>query len=187
MIRRNLLTLAVLLAVGTAAAAALAQTPTTPQERPMRADTNNDGYIDRSEAAAMPRLAERFDTMDADKDGRLSRQEMPGRKAGHGGYRGKAGGGHGGMMKLDTDGDGRISRAEAAAGSARMVERFDTMDFNKDGFVDRADHQQRAKQRSGEWFTSADSNKDGQLSRAEFDAAHAKRMQEGRMGKGPAK
>lgn len=183
MMRRNLLTLAVLISVG-AAAAATAQSQSPPQEPRARADSNNDGYIDRSEAAAMPRLLERFDALDANNDGRLSTEELRGRKQGWGAQGGKGPGGHGGWMKLDTDGDGRISRAEAAAGGAKMAERFDAMDFNKDGYLDREDRVLRARQRSAEWFISADTNRDGQLSRAEYDAAHAKRMQEGRMGNG---
>lgn len=47
------------------------------QERLQAADTDNDGYIDRAEAdAKLPRLAKNFDQLDADKDGRLSRDEM---------------------------------------------------------------------------------------------------------------
>lgn len=47
------------------------------QERLQAADTDNDGYIDRAEAdARLPRLAKNFDQLDADKDGRLSRDEM---------------------------------------------------------------------------------------------------------------
>ena len=73
------------------------------------------------------------------------------------------------MMALDTDKDGRISRAEAQAGEARVAERFDEMDVNKDGYVDRSDMQARVAQRRGECFAKADTDKNGQLSRAEFD------------------
>ena len=39
-------------------------------------------------------------------------------------------------MRADTDGDGRVSRAEAtAAGSERSGEWFDKLDLNKDGYV----------------------------------------------------
>ena len=39
-------------------------------------------------------------------------------------------------MHADTDGDGRVSRAEAtAAGAERSGEWFDKLDLNKDGYV----------------------------------------------------
>ena len=42
--------------------------------------------------------------------------------------------------KADTDGDGRLSRAEAGLGYTPGIGRdFDAMDANKDGFVTRAE------------------------------------------------
>ncbi|HEX7558960.1 MAG TPA: EF-hand domain-containing protein, partial [Usitatibacter sp.] len=38
------------------------------------------------------------------------------------------------LKKLDTDGDGRISRAEAQA-APRLAANFDAIDANKDGFI----------------------------------------------------
>ncbi|WP_017912413.1 EF-hand domain-containing protein [Xanthomonas sp. SHU 166] len=135
-------------------------------------DKNGDGVIDRSEAAADPRLVQHFDAMDKNHDGKLSRDEWP-RHGRHGGP-----GDHGVpgamMAKLDTNKDGRISRAEAQA-DPKLAARFDKMDVNKDGYIDRADFELRAKQHRDAWFTAADTNKDGMLSRAEFDAAQAKR------------
>ena len=78
------------------------------------------------------------------------------------------------MNRLDTNQDGRISRAEVTAGQARFAERFDAMDVNKDGFIDKADRELRIKQRTDAWFAAADTDKDGKLSRAEFDAAKEK-------------
>lgn len=140
----------------------------------MKLDANSDGAIDRAEAAKHPRLAERFDQLDANKDGRLSADERPMRKM----MRGKRG--HRGMgmkMQIDADKDGRISRTEAAK-QPRLTERFAQMDVNKDGFLDRADREARMTARRAEWFTTTDVNRDGQISRAEYDAAHAKRMAE---------
>ena len=73
------------------------------------------------------------------------------------------------LARLDTDNDGRISRAEAQAAQAKSAERFDERDVNKDGYLDRADMQARMAQRRGECFAKADADKNGQLSRAEFD------------------
>ena len=156
----------VLASAGTAVAQQPAATPDKAGHQ-MRLDTNNNGEIDRAEAAASPRLAERFDQMDKDKDGKLTAAEFPRR----GGWRHRGHRGHGMMMKLDTDKDGRISKAEAAA-EPKFAERFAKMDFNKDGYADRADFKARMEQRRGECFDKADLNKDGKLSRVEFSNMH---------------
>lgn len=142
------------------------------QDRKASLDSNNDGHIDRTEAAKHPRLAGRFDQLDSNKDGKLSTDELRAGRAMHGGKRG----GHG-VRARDTDGDGRISRTEAAA-KPELAARFDQLDVNKDGYLDRADRQARMSERRNEWFKNADTNNDGQISRAEFDAIHAKRMAE---------
>ncbi len=174
MTRKTLLTLAVLTTLSAGTAFAATQSQGEPQPTPRaKLDANGDGSIDRSEAAKHPRLAEKFDEIDKNKDGKLAKEEMP-RRHGHG----KSGDGpHEMMTKLDTDKDGRISRAESAAGEGKLASRFDQMDANKDGFIDRADHEIRAKQRSDEWFAKADADKDGKLTRAELDAAKSKRME----------
>jgi len=157
------------------AGAALAQSATAPEADapppPKPLDVNKDGVVDRSEAAAHPRLAARFDALDKDKDGKLDRSEMPRPPQGWHGRRG--GDGHP-FARLDTDKDGRVSKAEAAS-DPKFAERFAQMDANQDGYVDRADREQMMKQRRDEWFKSADGNHDGNLSKAEFDAAHARR------------
>ncbi len=176
MTRKTLLMLAVLAALpaGTAFAATA---PASDSQHASRAtlDTNGDGVIDRGEAARHPRLADKFDELDKNKDGRLAKEEMPRR---HG--RGFGKDGHGPretMMKLDTDKDGRISRAEFSAGQAKSAERFDQLDANKDGYIDRADRELRARQRTDAWFAKADTDKDGKLSRAEIDAYRSQRME----------
>ena len=93
-------------------------------ERIKAADTNADGLLSRSEAAALPRIAEHFDEIDANKDGQVSFEEL---RAAFGKHR------HGDRFKrMDTDNDGKISRAEALAAAEAMFARADA---NKDGFV----------------------------------------------------
>ena len=175
MTRKTLLTLAVLTALTAGSAIAATQSDATAKPQRASLDRNHDGAIDRAEAAAMPRLAERFDTLDRNRDGRLAQEEMP--RRGHGRHGTREGGRQVTMARLDTDEDGRISLAEATAGQDRSAARFAKMDVNKDGFVDRADHQQRAKQRSYAWFSGADTDRNGQLSRTEYDVANAKRWE----------
>lgn len=103
-------------------------------------DTNGDGVISRSEAAAKPKLAERFDEIDTNKDGVLSQDEL---KAAHMKRAEMK------FAKLDTDQDGRLSRSEAQA-APRLAKHFDRIDTNHDGYISRdelkAAHQQHAHQ-----------------------------------------
>jgi len=174
--RKSLTLLAVLLAASTTGAVFAAAAPE--QKPATRMDANGDGVIDRQEAAAHPFLAQRFDELDKNKDGKLSRDELPRWHARGGeGQRGMGrhhGGRHGGgfMAMMDSDHDGRISAAENKAF-------FERMDVNKDGYIDRADREMRAQQRRQEWFNAADTDKDGKLSQAELDAARAKKGEHG--------
>lgn len=86
---------------------------------------------------------------------------------GHGGARGEH------FAALDRDGDGRISREEAAA-APRLAGHFDEIDTSKDGFLTReemraagararAEMRERAERR----FKEADRNGDGRIDLAE--------------------
>lgn len=169
--------LTVALVATSASTAALAQqgvnTPAKPQR--MNIDANNDGVIDRAEAALHQRLADRFTQLDKNNDGRLTADERPRRMGKHG--RRGMGGHHGGMIRADANKDGRISRAEAAA-DPKLATKFGEIDGNRDGFLDRADWQAKARERKEAWFTAADGNRDGRLSKAEMDASSAKRRAE---------
>jgi Ca2+-binding EF-hand superfamily protein len=100
-------------------------------------DANGDGVIDRSEAAKAPKFAEQFDKLDANKDGRITAEERPqrGMRDGKGGQGGRDAM-RGRMQEMDTDKDGRFSRAELA-GRDRILQNFGAIDSNKDGMLSR--------------------------------------------------
>lgn len=106
-------------------------------ERLRAADSNADGLISRSEAASLPRLADRFDAIDANRDGQVSFEELRA-------YR-QANRGAGFVRHLDANGDGKVSRDEALAAAAA---RFDRADADRDGFVT-LDEMQRARHALG--------------------------------------
>ncbi|RDZ27825.1 hypothetical protein [Lysobacter silvisoli] len=141
-------------------------------------DSNQDGAIDRNEAAASPRLAQAFDRLDKNGDGRISADERPargghGKRGGHGGRHG----GMGGVIGADADGDGRLSMAEAAK-LPKLGDQFAAIDRNRDGYLVRSElrayHDSQRPQREAERakrfdqrFAEADANRDGKLSKAE--------------------
>lgn len=116
-------------------------------ERFKQADTNGDGMLNKAEAAALPRIAEHFDEIDADHNGQITPEELRAfhekRRAAHGKDRAEH------WKKLDTDGDGRISREEAKA-APRLLEHFDAIDTNKDGYITAEEMQAaHARERAG--------------------------------------
>ncbi|HZX80441.1 MAG TPA: hypothetical protein VFE72_05780 [Lysobacter sp.] len=120
-----------------------------------RLDANRDGVIDRTEAAAHPRLAQRFDQLDGNRDGRLDATERPQFKGHRHGPRG------GGLAMLDANKDGVVDRAE-------YMKRFDQMDRNRDGRIDASERPQRmGRGHRGAGMAMLDANKDGVIDRAE--------------------
>lgn len=140
--------------VGGFAVAQTAMGPGGPPHGMKWADANEDGVITRAEAANA--ATSHFDKIDANKDGKVTRDEMIAAREAHRGAmrahfgdrgdgpRGHRGrhhggpdgpGGPGGMLAhLDTDRDGKISRAE-------FDTPFERMDTNRDGFVDGTERQ----------------------------------------------
>lgn len=87
---------------------------------------------------------------------------------------GKCGEGKCGMEKVDTDKDGKVSRAEFTAAHADKADKFDGIDTNKDGFIDAAEHKAHAEGKCGEGKCGADKKK------TDAKADHA----EGKCGEG---
>jgi len=96
-------------------AGALAQGPGGGLERMMAADANRDGAITKAEARAARESA--FARFDANSDGFIGADERAAR-AGKAGRGGRGGGG-------DTNGDGKVSKAEFMAAPYRGFDRFD--------------------------------------------------------------
>lgn len=86
--------------------------------------TNGDGVVTKTEFLADADA--RFAKLDANKDGKITKDERPGD-----GERGSR------MLgRLDADGDGAISQAEQRAQAERRFARIDT---NRDGKLDQAE------------------------------------------------
>lgn len=86
----------------------------------------------------------------------------------------KAGEGKCGIEKIDTDKDGKVSRAEFTTAHADKAATFDAIDTNKDGFIDAAEHKAHAEGKCGEGKCGADMKADDKK------AEHA----EGKCGEG---
>ena len=99
-------------------------------------DHNGDGYLDKNEVSG--KLAENFDKLDTDHDGKLSRDELRAAWKAHRDHDAH----HMGLSKLDADHDGRISLAEF---TTSMKARFDHLDANHDGYIDNAELAARHK------------------------------------------
>jgi Ca2+-binding EF-hand superfamily protein len=182
------------------AGVAIAMQSETPDAAPKRPITK---------AEMLARADARFDRMDTDKDGQLDANE---RKAGAEAARaamaerkggemadfmpgaGRRGGmaGEGMLQRIDTNGDGMISKAENRAAAEA---RFARMDANGDGTIG-ADERGKRRWKRGEGrrggdatqggpgpmaggkrhSMKADANSDGVITRAEFDASNAARF-----------
>lgn len=130
--KSKLLVLVLASACMSASAFAQSTIPAPPAASPsrpmhgMRLDTNGDGMISRDEAAAAPRLADKFDQIDGNKDGKLSTDELKAWRAQNGMHRGggvsdtthTAGGANARQGacfdKVDSDHNGQLSREEFA-------------------------------------------------------------------------
>ena len=98
-------------------------------------DKNQDGVItkDEAQAAGAERIARSFDSLDLDHDGMITQDEL---HAAHEARREEMKQQFAARFKqADKNGDGFLSKDEAAAGMPRLAARFDQLDTNKDGLV----------------------------------------------------
>ena len=94
-------------------------------------DSNGDGTLSRAEFDAFH--LKHFDELDANKDGKITLEEM---KTGHKGMSEKGMGKAKGFDEVDTNKDGALSRQETEK-MPMLSKRFDEMDANHDGKVTR--------------------------------------------------
>lgn len=96
-----------------------------------RIDANKDGYVTAEDVSAMRGVAmdKRFERMDSDRNGAISRTEFDaahaGRAGGHHGMKMGRGGAQI-MMMADADKDGRVAVTEAVNGALMLFDRADT-------------------------------------------------------------
>jgi len=119
-------------------------------------DRNGDNALSLREftATAGSEAADRFNTLDVNNDGRLTRDEWRGSSAV--------------FSALDVNRDGVLTRAEAVGDQRTAPDEFRGLDANNDGWVTRNEwHWNRAA------FDRLDADRDGRLSVSEFESAAA--------------
>lgn len=116
-----------------------------------------------------------FATLDADKDGKVTKAEIEAQKAAR-------------FEQADTNKDGKLSAEEIAVArdamiakrkADRMAQMIARMDTDGDGMISMAE--MPTPPNADEMFDRVDTDKDGAISQAEADAA--KEMMQDRMGK----
>jgi Ca2+-binding EF-hand superfamily protein len=166
-----------------------------------RFDRNRDGYLTKNELP--PRLAAQFDKWDTNADGKLDKKEVdallqtlrrrfgvntskPNTQPANQADLDKAVARM--LERMDTNKDGKISRAEAQGPLAKF---FDELDQNKDGYLDKTElrraaarfqaqnaknppskgNEEKAKPPAPRFpdFDALDRNADGRLTRAEVE------------------
>lgn len=103
------------------------------------ADTDRDGLLSRGEiGAGLPRLASRFDEIDANRDGQLAPDEL---RAWSRNRKSRRSGGEGGFAeyfrRADADHDGALTRAEAENDLPRVAAKFEQIDTDRDARLTR--------------------------------------------------
>ena len=112
-------------------------------------DTNGDGVVTREEAqaASANSVAKRFDELDLNKDGQITKEEMSQvRETRHAAMKQKF---DADFKAADKNADGGLSKEEASASMPRLAKHFDELDANKDGVVTQEELQAHHQQMRG--------------------------------------
>jgi hypothetical protein len=104
--------------------------------------------------------------------------------------RGPSGGPGFGLLSLDANADGRVTRAELDGAQSK---RFQSIDANRDGFATpeefktarEKEHSTRAAEMATRRFAALDADNNGQISKSEFEAASAARKDGAHGRRGP--
>jgi hypothetical protein len=180
---RTLVSLSALASLGLAVSSSLAQPPDNRQGRGgergpppfmMALDVNSDGVLDQDE---IEMAADSLKTLDKNKDGKLSMEElMPPRSPGGFGGPGSPGQGAPGqgtrpsfaqmLEQFDADKDGALSKSEVPEERQRI---FEFADRNKDGKIDKEEMESmgRGREGGGDMIAQFDKNGDGKVSKDE--------------------
>jgi len=127
-------------------------------------DVNKDGKVSKEEFKSY--MGKRFQRMDVDKDDVITIDELGQYERGQQKKRKKSK-----LARLDSDGDGSISKEEFIAPRIKQIEKkFLKLDKNKDGKLTTDEFAKKKIQHSA-LFENIDANKDGKISNEEKDAA----------------
>jgi Ca2+-binding EF-hand superfamily protein len=91
-------------------------------------DADGDGAISREEAGGAPMLSQQFDAVDTDRDGRVQPSELKT----YAKTQRRDKGATSGKSKFDTNQDGMVTR-EDMTGRPKALAKFDAADTDKDG------------------------------------------------------
>ena len=147
-----------------------------------RADSNGDGEVSWAEVHAMaPKVTkERFNSLDRNGDGILSKADVPARSKGAKNALPQGEQLRAILSRADSDRDNKVTKEELEASAPQLAKRgFARLDVNKDGVISAADRRPPAKPGvpSERAIQKADANGDGLWSYTELKTI-AKQLQE---------
>ena len=131
-------------------------------------DQDGDGFLTKEEAIYRP-LADRFESFDSNKDGKLAKQKMDSFRGGML-FSGRPGFFDALNRRMDANGDGKVSKEESI-NTPLLAKNFESLDANKDGFltlkeIERLPNVVRSS--ATQLFQRMDLDKDGKLQKDEI-------------------